>query len=93
MQSLNDTVAPIVNINGTSKAELMRQLGEALKAAQTLIDALNEAMPHGRDYPNGPDCGAQEYRKARADMANRIALVREIFAQLLNIALDIDKQG
>ena len=41
---------PSVHLNGTSKDELERQLGEALEAVRDALRKLDDAAPNGRDY-------------------------------------------
>jgi hypothetical protein len=41
---------PQVNLNGTSKAELIAQQDAVVKATEALALALRQARPHGRDY-------------------------------------------
>jgi hypothetical protein len=60
---------PQVNLNGTSKAELIAQQDAIVKAAKALADALIKARPHGRDYVFRPhelqaaqDESADDYR-------------------------------
>ena len=48
-------LSPIVNHNGTSRGDLVRQRIIASSAIAGAIDALKSMTPHGRDYPNGPD--------------------------------------
>jgi hypothetical protein len=43
-------LGPFVNLNGTSRAELVKQAFDVSSAAETLIQALGRAAPHGRDY-------------------------------------------
>jgi hypothetical protein len=50
---------PILNLNGTSYEELVRQQQNVIEKLSLAIAAMNEAMPHGRDYqlnPNPTDC-------------------------------------
>lgn len=60
---------PQVNLNGTSKAELIAQHDAVVKACEALARALSEARPHGRDYIFRPhelqsaqDESADDYR-------------------------------
>lgn len=41
---------PIVNINGTSRDELVKMRIEARRAIHEALRALQELSPHGRDY-------------------------------------------
>jgi len=69
---------PQVNLNGTSKAELIAQQDAVAKATEALFRALLHAQPHGRDYVFRPhelqaaqdehadDCRALDAIHARA---------------------------
>jgi hypothetical protein len=64
-------VRPTVNINGTSRDELIRNLGDAAAAIGSALYALNKCAPHGRDYPDTaaflmPLAAAQHMRRASA---------------------------
>jgi hypothetical protein len=52
-EPMTDTpiVLPIVNLNGTSRQELLRQYVVGIDGLQKAITALREMAPHGRDYP------------------------------------------
>ena len=54
-------VKPQININGTSKDELLRQQSDVVRAYRALSEALADAAPHGRDYQLRP----AEYAAAR----------------------------
>ena len=43
-------MVPSVHINGTSKDELLRQLGGARDAVRYAMERLREATPNARDY-------------------------------------------
>jgi len=84
---MTEIIAPAVNINGTSRKELLRQCIEARAAVIAAFKALQGFSPHGRDYQTlSPDV----YRAARHqhntwlgqldDMANAL---EEIGIQLL----------
>jgi hypothetical protein len=60
-------VKPQININGTSRDELLRQQMDVLRAYRALSEALADAAPHGRDYQLRP----QEYAPARAAWMER----------------------
>jgi hypothetical protein len=46
---------PIVNINGTSRDELVKMRIEARRAIHEALRALQELSPHGRDYIGNRD--------------------------------------
>lgn len=87
---MQDLIIPIVNLNGTSRQELMQQLLDVKRAGEVLLDALTLACPHGRDYqhlPTGSIQSAIAQHKARAKTV--VDLVSEIEA----IAVAIRKQS
>ena len=48
--ALSGLVVQKVNLNGTSKSDLLDQYKKCLRALRELDKAMGEAMPHGRDY-------------------------------------------
>lgn len=60
------TTVPHININGTSREELVRQQMNFLKTLDGAIEALKQAAPHGRDYITDED-----YQKARVEYVER----------------------
>jgi hypothetical protein len=46
---------PIVNINGTSRDDLVKMRIEARRAVHEALRALQELSPHGRDYIGNRD--------------------------------------
>ena len=46
----NQFKGPFVNLNGTSRESLVKQTFDVSGAAESLIQALGLAAPHGRDY-------------------------------------------
>ena len=66
-------MVPYVNLNGTSREELIQQQMTALKAIKAAIEALNQANPHGRDYMN-----MEDYRIAREEQVQRAIALRDI---------------
>ena len=83
-------VAPIVNLNGTSREELINQIQQANAAINNAIDALMDAMPHGRDYQLNK---SGEYEVARGAHLAKIEMLHEIKAHNTLIGLDIINQG
>ena len=45
----------IVNLNGTSRDDLVAQQRAVMDAADTLLEAMGMANPHGRDYQLNAD--------------------------------------
>ena len=56
-------LGPFVNLNGTSREELIKQAFDVSSAAETLIQALRDAAPHGRDYQTA---SPEKYKHDRA---------------------------
>lgn len=48
-------MVPVVNINGTSRDELVRVRLDAALAILDALHMLRKLRPHGRDYPGTPD--------------------------------------
>lgn len=74
MANAATTEHPTVNLNGTSKDDLFQQFFRVHKAARGLLTTLQEATPHGRDYPNGG------YETALENHSARYAAVNDIIA-------------
>lgn len=77
-------LTPIVNHNGTSRGDLVRQRIIASSALDGAIDALKGMAPHGRDYPSGPDAFNTDrdihWTRIGALAALREALIQEALA-------------
>jgi hypothetical protein len=78
---------PVLHLNGTSKAALVQKNRRALDAVDIAIEALQDAMPHGRDYyPAGPAA----YPVARAAHALRLRALEHIKEQLIEIIVSMN---
>ena len=82
---------PIVNLNGTSKNELVEQQKEVYQAAKILLMALERATPHGRDYQTLST--EEPYRTARELNKFEWRVVNDIQQRALNLAIAIQNQG
>lgn len=82
-------IVPIVNLNGTSKEELVKQQMAVWKAAETLYLALAEAAPHGRDYQISPK---DDYHNAREEFLQAAFAVQKIKKDAEERAFAIDQQ-
>ncbi len=81
---------PTVHLNGTSKADLVKQYAEARLAVRNAIEALAAANPNARDYyPQGD----RAYSAAAKQHARRIQLLAEVSEELSAIYLGIQEQG
>lgn len=77
---------PQVNLNGTSKKELLEQQVTALHAINAAIDALCAASPNGRDYQTLPKGAVQ---LALSEHQARLKLLHTVQDELQTIALHI----
>ena len=68
-------IRPIVNINGTSRTDLIDPRLKAYRLIEDAVKALREVTPNGRDYPGDNDrCIEQrEYHYSRLRVLNNIA--------------------
>ncbi len=73
---MSQLIRPNVNINGTSRADLVTQRRAVNEAALALIEALKQMTPNGRDYPGDPD-GAQRDRGIHYARIAAIELLRD----------------
>ena len=85
----NDIVAPVVNLNGTSKNELLAQVFVACDAVQNARMALGQMTPNGRDYQTAP---AGSFDKATARHIARVKALETMLHDLEAISLKIDEQ-
>jgi hypothetical protein len=84
---VTDLVAPIVNINGSTRAELFEQVRLVCEALTDAGEAMGKAMPHGRDYQVDPSKGL-EARQAFLERRRALMTMKEEFEAL---ALAIDR--
>lgn len=77
-------IQPIVNINGTSSADLIDPRREAILQIDSLIETLQQLTPNGRDYPGQPERCAEDrethYARYRDLHDLREILMREAVA-------------
>ena len=79
------TIAPTLNINGTSAADLIDPRRAAFDALTNVIIILKQVTPHGRDYPSDADrCAAD--RSAHFDRLLTLNTLKEqIYAEAVAI--------
>jgi len=75
-----------ININGTSRADLLTAYMHINNAFRTLDQALGEAMPHGRDY-------SDEYNDARTAWDERRKTLETIRKEFEACAERVAAQG
>ena len=83
-------MAPCVNMNGTSKQELVDQQIAIMDATDTVLAALRAANPNGRDYY---PLGDEALVRAAAEHKARVAQAEAIRAEAEALALAIQAQG
>lgn len=82
-------IQPQVNLNGTSRHELVQQQREVLAALHLLQKTMASATPHGRDYQFRPD----EYPQARLAWIERMEMVGNLYREIQAHALAIQKES
>lgn len=87
---MKNLITPRVHSNGTSKAELMRQIGAVRNGLSIAQAAMKEATPNGRDYYTVSDDACQ---KARDAWFERLDALSKIDSELLDMQIAIHKQG
>ena len=82
-------IPPVINSNGTSVDELLSRQRDVIDALHEVMDALNEATPHGRDYQTlEPSVG----RDARRAHGERWIIINNIREEYIQQAIAISKQ-
>lgn len=80
-------IVPTIHLNGTSKEQLLDDLGEASNALDAAYRALKECAPNGRDYyPQG----AAALRQATEEHLDRLRRLDAIKAEVNALAVAID---
>jgi hypothetical protein len=79
-------IRPTPNLNGDSKETLLDQMITARRALILAAEAMQAALPHGRNYPVG------DYRADRDEAVRRIAAVRDLADLYYEDALALDKE-
>ena len=83
---------PTVNLNGSDGHELLKQHYDIQLAFEALNDALNRAMPHGRDYPPSPVDGERKDQLAREAFYERGMALHAIRQEFERVAHNIHEQ-
>jgi hypothetical protein len=81
---------PTIHLNGSSKGMLIEGYTDAHYAIQQALEKLGQTYPNGRDfYPQG----AGAIRKAEAEHEARLAKLREVQKELMELVEYIDAQA
>lgn len=82
-------ITPQININGSSKSDLIQPRLKAMDHLMDAIEALQRATPNGRDYPgNAVACTAD-----REEHYDRLAKLRALREEIMAEAVHIKEQG
>jgi hypothetical protein len=86
-------VVPTVHLGGTSGNELMLKNFDAFSAVCDAIAKVQDAAPHGRDYPNG----SESAMRATSEHARRLKALEAVKAELQvihdTVAMDIEERA
>lgn len=84
--------APTLNLNGTSKRELLSEVSAAIHAIFEAEAALQKMTVHGRDYQT-TDAPDKYFLQARAEHRERLAALARIREELSDYGQAIAAQG
>lgn len=79
---------PFVNINGTSREELIAQTKRIRDAATELREALIAARPHGRDYQTVTSILFEADRSQHETMLGLVDIVVKEYSEVMERLLD-----
>jgi hypothetical protein len=80
-------IKPQISLNGTSKERLLEQQQDVLECFHQLMDAMSEAMPHGRDYIRQPF----QYPLARDAWLERLKAIQALSDEIEQHAISISE--
>lgn len=73
------TYFPVLNLNGTSYDELVRQQEEVIAKINAAIEAMDNATPHGRDFiGTSHQISSEIAMKARKRHMGRMLLLTQV---------------
>lgn len=84
-------VAPIVHLNGSSKADLLKHYREAYEALHDAQVVVQTTWPHARDYYVSSDLDAA--KKAMEQHHSRIQRISAVLTELKELYDAVDNQG
>ncbi len=80
------TISPQVNLNGTSRRDLILQQVMVIDAIDGLIMAIRDAAPHRRDYQIDPP----KFASDRGEFSRRLEVLYELKRQY---SLELSRLG
>ena len=86
---MSTEVRPTIHSNGTTAVELVEQYRAAGQALHQALELLYQMTPHGRDYYSQ---GADAVTLARHEHEERLAKVRDVLQDLLDLAEHVEEQ-
>ena len=89
---MKSLIYPTVNLNGTSKAQLVEQLMEVMNALRLTEKAMAEASPNGRDYQNSPMTGENGVYAAQDAWNERRQMIAKLGQEIEQYAFHISQQ-
>lgn len=87
LPALLPLVKPQVNLNGTSREQLVEQQCDVMAALRAVTAAMGEASPNGRDYQLRP----AEYQGAREAWTQRMIVIARLYDEIEQHALAIQE--
>lgn len=82
-------ITPTININGSSKDDLINARLDAMDRIAEAIEELKKVTPNGRDYPGDNDqCLAD-----RQTHYHRIKVLQDLYIELYDETIAIRRQG
>jgi hypothetical protein len=85
-----EIVAPVVNLNGSSKASLLEAFWNAHSALVAAQGAFASIAPHGRDFQTAPQ---GTFERARLQWALRATELTNLTNDVQRMIVEIDGQG
>ena len=77
-------IAPLINMNGDTRADLLVQHRLILDAARDLMEVMRKARPHGRNYvPNGEHYNVDRARDAFNERYNAVNQIYEDVQEMM----------
>jgi hypothetical protein len=83
-KKMQDTIIPIIHLNGTSREALLDGYLGVYKALKISIDKIYDAAPNGRDYYIYGEGAFEKARKQHEDRVNKLKLVMEELEYIIN---------